>query len=74
MTFSWASTLDKALKLKIRQAKTLAKNNDTEYKLQHPIETKDATRKDYTILTSRITKEHNDNIKKIIDRRQRQIS
>lgn len=45
----------------IRQAKTLAKNQDQEYKLKYNDECIDATKNIYTTLTARITKAYNDN-------------
>ncbi len=69
MVFSWAQTLSDAEKLKIRQAKQLAKNQDKQYKLKHPDESREADQGNYTNLVKRIKKEHSDNWKQVLDRR-----
>ncbi len=55
--------------MKLRHAKALAKNQDKQYKLKHPDESRQANDGNYTALTIRIHKEHEDNIKKVMDRR-----
>jgi hypothetical protein len=65
MVFSRETNLQHELGRKIRQAKTLAKNNDVEFKLHHNDEVKDAQQGNYTKLIARITKEHNDNVARV---------
>lgn len=71
MTFSWAQTLLRAKAMKLRHAKALATNQDKEYKLKHPDESRDASQKNYTKLTLRINKEFEDNYNKAVNRRKK---
>ncbi len=74
MTFSWAQTLHNSLELKIRQAKTLAINQDTQYKKNYPAESREANEGKYMTLKLRLTKDHNDNIRMVRERRARMLS
>lgn len=65
MVFSRKASLQKELGRQIRQQKTLAKNNDVEFKLKHNDECKDAQDKNFTKLVTRVTKEFNDNVTRV---------
>ncbi len=71
--FSWEKFILQADKNLLRQAKTLARKQDQQYKLDHPDEAKDAERTppDYTRLTLRIKKELQTKRSKILERRER---
>jgi len=69
--FSWSEQILVADRTLLRQAKTLAKNQDKQYKLDHPDESKDATRDDYTKLTLRIKQELQVKRKALKERRER---
>lgn len=72
MTFSWPAQKQKALKLKLRRAKTLAvtaKNDD--FNIRYPDEVRDATRKDFTKQITRITQEVEKYQKLAMDRRKK---
>jgi hypothetical protein len=71
MVFSREKLLNKALAMKIRHAKSLAKSGDIEFKKQHNDEVKDAENNNYTKMVARITKEHKDNIARVMQYREK---
>lgn len=57
MSFSWEQHKKDALEIKIRRAKTRAKNQHPDWKLKYPGEARDAAQGNYTVLINRIKKE-----------------
>ncbi len=57
MPFSWKNLLERTVEHKVRRAKQLAKNGDTEFKLRHADEVRDAQQGKYTVLTTRVKQE-----------------
>ncbi len=68
--FSWAKLIIQADKNILRQAKTLAKKGQAQYKLDHPDEVRDANQGNYTKFTLRIKTELEKKRKTINDRRE----
>ncbi len=57
MSFSWKSDFLRVQQLKVRRAKTQAKQQHPDYKRKHPDEARDASQGKYTLLEGRVLKE-----------------
>ncbi len=69
--FSWKKLIENADKNILRQAKVLAKKGQSQAKLDHPDEVRDANQGNYTKLTLRIKSELEKKRKAILERRER---
>lgn len=69
MLYSVKLAQERALAAFLRQAKILAKGQDSEYKLKHPDEARDGARNDFTKLQVRIKNDFQTHLKRLEDRR-----
>ncbi len=69
MPFSWAIKLKRAEEIKIRRAKTLAKQGDVEIKLRHPQWVINAQQNNYVELTKSVKEDIQRAQKTSLDRR-----
>lgn len=73
MTFSRKRDLERALKIKIRRNKQLAKQSK-DHAIRFPDESREAEQKNYTKLIKRVTEEHTKHVEMITARRKKGIA
>lgn len=70
MTFSRKADRARALDIKIRRAKTMAKSaKNKDFAIQYPDEVREAQQKNFTKLTKRVTEDYAKFTKNVTDRR-----